>query len=90
MSEAQLACLAIAAAPLVVGALWALGDLAGHVAAQKQPPSPKRVLRLCLAGPFLVLFDTVVVALEVIDDANIALHACARRAALGLRSWMAA
>lgn len=90
MSDAQLACLAIAAAPLVVGALWALGDLAGHVAAQKRPPSPRRVLRLCLAGPFFFLVAAVVLLLEVIDDANIALHACASRAALGLRSWMAA
>jgi hypothetical protein len=90
MTEAQLACVAITAAPVIVGALWALGDLAGHVVAHKPPPPPARVARLCVAGPLLAFATGVVLALEILDDINIALHAGARRAVIALRAWVAA
>lgn len=51
LSDAQLACAAVAAAPILVGAMWALGDLAGHIAAQKSAPSPARVARSVVGMP---------------------------------------
>lgn len=88
MSDAQLACLAIALGPFLVGCAFALGNM---VPAGLAPaPSPARVARLCVAGPFLALAFVVAVALELVDDLVTALHAVARRAVIGLRSWMAA
>lgn len=49
MSDAQLACLAVAAGPVLVGALWALGDMVGHVATFTPAPQPGDTLR-ALAG----------------------------------------
>ncbi|KQQ39077.1 hypothetical protein ASF58_23335 [Methylobacterium sp. Leaf125] len=90
MSEAQLAYIAIAAAPVIVGALFALGDLCVQAAARRPPPSPTRVARLCLAGPFIGSAFAIAVALELVDDLVVGLHAGARRAVIALRAWVAA
>lgn len=90
LSDAQLACVALVAAPVIIGAVYALGDLCIQAAAHRPPPSPARVARLCIAGPFLALAFVAAVALELVDDLVVALHAGARRAVIGLRSWMVA
>ncbi|POR42532.1 hypothetical protein [Methylobacterium sp. V23] len=88
MSDAQLACLAIFAGPFLLGCIVALGNLVPVGAGPA--PSPKRVLRWCLAGPVWFALAVIVGLLELIDDLNILLHAGARRAVIGLRSWMIA
>jgi hypothetical protein len=81
MSDAQLACVAIAAAPVIVGALWALGDLVGHVAAHKPPPSPARVARLSVGF-------VPAVALYLVAGISEAATHYAGTAFLRLRDWM--
>ena len=90
LSEPQLACIAITAAPVIVGALFALGDLCIQVAAHRPPPPPAQVARLCVAGPVIAGAFAVAVLLELVDDLVVALHAGARRAVVGLRAWVAA
>ena len=90
LSDAQLARIAFVAAPVIIGAVYALGDLCIQAATHRPPPSPARVARLCIAGPFLALAFIAAVALELVDDLVVALHSGARRAVIGLRSWMVA
>ena len=90
MSEAQLACVAITAALVILGALFALCDLCIQAAARRPPPPPARVARLCVAGPFIGGAFAIAVALELVDDLVVALHAGARRAVIALRAWVAA
>ena len=77
LSDAQLACAAVAAAPILIGALWALGDLVGHMAAQDTPPSPARVARLAVG------FVPVTALFVIAELGGLADTACLR-----LRDWM--
>ena len=77
MSDAQLACLAVVAAPILVVALWALGDLVGHIGAQSTPPPPARVARLAIG------FVPVTALFVIAELGGLAGTACLR-----LRDWM--
>jgi non-ribosomal peptide synthetase component E (peptide arylation enzyme) len=49
LTEPQLACVVVTAPIVFVGALWALGDLVGHVATLTPAPQPGDTLR-AIAG----------------------------------------
>ena len=81
LSDAQLACVAIVAAPVIVGALWALGDLCTQVATHRLPPSPARVARLSVGF-------VPAVALYLVAGVSEAATHYAGTAFLRLRDWM--
>lgn len=86
LSDAQLACVAVAAGPVVVGLMFALGNM---VPVGLSPaPSPARVARLCVGLPafaaiWIIGFalDAVAVVLDHVLDR-------AERSVLRLRDWM--
>jgi hypothetical protein len=86
MSGPQLACLAIVAGPMFVGALWALGN---SVAVGTLPaPSLARFARQCVGLPLLVAVWIIGFLAELADRAVVATHTSARNAVPRLVTWM--
>jgi non-ribosomal peptide synthetase component E (peptide arylation enzyme) len=49
LSDGQLACVVVSAPPVLIGALWSLGNLVGHVATLAPAPQPGDIVR-AIAG----------------------------------------
>ena len=81
LSDAQLACVAFGATPVIIGAVYALGDLCIQAAARRPPPSPARVARLSVGF-------VPAVALYLVAGVSEAATHYAGTAFLRLRDWM--